>query len=210
MILQTEILETKSTMTSSTDTEVPEIEPVNHEEDPTVKQEEFTDNGLNDTNVQEKDPNMEEQEDTAGEELKARRWNHKKKIVLGLLLLGFIVFVIVDSTTTRYLRQGIESFLKWIENNAVAGIFAFMLVYFVATIVFIPGSILTLGAGFVFAEAFGLGGGLLVATLSVFIGANLGTILAFLFGRYLLRDWVKGLSKKYAIFEALDIGTCMV
>jgi hypothetical protein len=74
-------------------------------------------------------------------------------------------------------------------------------------VLFIPGSILTLGAGFVFANAFGLGLGIVVGTLSVFIGASAGSIVAFLVGRYLLRDWVKGLSKKYAIFEALDVGT---
>jgi uncharacterized membrane protein YdjX (TVP38/TMEM64 family) len=196
-------------MTSLSATEVPDIEPVNKQKGPTVKQE-FTDICLNATEVLDEDPEMEEQGDITEQELKARRWNNKKKIILGTLLLGFIIFVIVDSTTTGYLRRGIGNFLKWIENNAVAGMFAFMLVYFSATVVFIPGSILTLGAGFVFAKAFGLGGGLLIAILSVFIGASLGAIVAFLLGRYLLRDWVKDLSKKYAIFEALDIGTCMV
>ena len=195
-------------MTSLTDAIVPEI--MNGVEDPTVKQEEFTDVSLNDTIVREEDPDTEVQEDITEEELKARRWNHTKKIVLGLLFLGFIVFVIVDSTTTRHLRQGIENFLEWIENNAVPGIFSFMAVYSIATVAFIPGAILTLGAGLVFARAFGFGGGLLIAVVSVFIGASLGAIVAFLFGRYLLRDWVKGFSKKYAIFEALDVGMCTV
>lgn len=150
----------------------------------------------------------EEEEELTEEELKLRRWNRNKKIFIGLILLGFIIFVIVDSTTTGYLRSGIDTALKWIEANAVAGMFVFMLVYFVATVLFIPGSILTLGAGFVFANAFGLGVGLLIGTLSVFIGASAGAIVAFLLGRFLLRDWVKGLAGKYAVFEALDVGTC--
>jgi uncharacterized membrane protein YdjX (TVP38/TMEM64 family) len=70
---------------------------------------------------------------------------------------------------------------------------------------FIPGSILTLGAGFVFANAFGLGIGVLLGTVSVFFGASAGAICAFLIGRFLLREWVTTLTKKYAIFEALDI-----
>merc|ERR1712038_548869 len=74
----------------------------------------------------------------------------------------------------------------------------------IATVLFIPGSILTLGAGFVFANAFGLGVGVLLGTLSVFLGASAGATIAFLFGRYLFRDSVQGLTKKYAIFEALD------
>ena len=69
----------------------------------------------------------------------------------------------------------------------------------------IPGSILTLGAGFVFAKAFGLALGVVLASLSVFLGASLGAMLSFLLGRYLLRDWVQGLATKYSIFEALEI-----
>jgi uncharacterized membrane protein YdjX (TVP38/TMEM64 family) len=65
--------------------------------------------------------------------------------------------------------------------------------------------ILTLGAGFVFAAAFGLGGGMVLGTISVFIGASLGAIAAFLLGRYLLRDYVEKLNKKYTVFEALDV-----
>jgi uncharacterized membrane protein YdjX (TVP38/TMEM64 family) len=78
------------------------------------------------------------------------------------------------------------------------------LVYAVATVLFIPASILTLGAGFVFAAAFGLGGGIVLGVVSVFIGASIGAILSFLLGRYLLRDFVSTLIKKYTLFEALD------
>jgi uncharacterized membrane protein YdjX (TVP38/TMEM64 family) len=79
-------------------------------------------------------------------------------------------------------------------------------VYIVATLLFIPGSLLTLGAGFVFSMALhGLGVGVVVATLSVVIGASIGAILAFLLGRYLLLEQVRKLSKKYAIFEALNV-----
>jgi uncharacterized membrane protein YdjX (TVP38/TMEM64 family) len=79
-------------------------------------------------------------------------------------------------------------------------------VYILATLLFIPGSILTLGAGFVFSMALhGLGVGVLVGTLSVVIGASIGAILAFLLGRYLLLEQVRKLSKKYAIFEALNV-----
>lgn len=186
------------------DTKSPEIEPENEEEGPKLMEEEFTGVILDDAEAQ------HEEEVITEEELKDRRWKCNRKIFLGLILLGFIIFVVVDSTTTGYLRTGINNFLKWIEDNAVAGMFAFMLVYFAATILFIPGSILTLGAGFVFAKAFGLGVGLVIATLSVFIGASLGAIVAFLLGRYLLRDWVKGLANRYTIFQALDIGTLLV
>jgi hypothetical protein len=62
-----------------------------------------------------------------------------------------------------HFAMGVESFLEWIEANPVGGIFVFMLVYFVvAKVLFVPGSILTLGAGFFFASAVGLGVGVLL------------------------------------------------
>jgi len=145
------------------------------------------------------------QEVDGEEDLQLRRRNFYKKIAIAVILLSFIGFVIGDSLTNKYIRDGIQSFLEWIEENPVTGIFAFMGVYFLATVLFVPGSILTLGAGFVFANAFGLGVGLLLGTVSVFIGASFGAIAAFLVGRFLLRDWVKDLAKRYAIMEALDV-----
>jgi len=132
------------------------------------------------------------------------RKNRIQKIIIGLLLVAFVIYVIIDSATTKYIQSGVLSFLEWIENNPIPGFFVFMVVYFFATVLFIPGSILTLGAGFVFANAFGLGLGVLLGALSVFFGASAGGIMAFILGRYLFRDWVKGLTLKYAIFEALD------
>jgi uncharacterized membrane protein YdjX (TVP38/TMEM64 family) len=131
--------------------------------------------------------------------------NRVAKIIVAILLVAFILFVILDSTIGEgWVGDTVTSFLEWIEENPVAGLFAFMIVYFVATVLFVPGSILTLGAGFVFANAFGLGPGLLLGTLAVFFGASSGAIVAFLLGRFLLRDWVSRWTKKYTIFLALD------
>jgi len=138
---------------------------------------------------------------TDQQQIKQRRI---KKIIIAIVLLGFIAFVIADSLTNQYIKAGIDIFLKWIENNPLPGVFAFMGVYFIATVLFIPGSILTLGSGFIFANVFGLGFGVLLASVAVFIGASAGAIVAFLLGRYLLRDWVKTLTTKYPLFEAVD------
>lgn len=146
----------------------------------------------------------EEQE--GPEVLAAKKRARIKKILIGLTLVALVIFVIIDSTSNRYVAKGIQTFLEWFEKNPVAGLFAFMGVYFLATVLFIPGSILTLGAGFVFANAFGLGWGVLLATVSVFFGAVAGDITSFLLGRYLLRDWVQGWTQKYPIFKAIDKG----
>lgn len=77
-------------------------------------------------------------------------------------------------------------------------------VYFVATVLFIPGSLLTLGAGVIFSMAFSLGWGIVIGTISVLLGASLGAIVSFVLARFLLREQVGKLSKKYATFEALE------
>ena len=56
-----------------------------------------------------------------------------KKIVVAVIMAILIGGVIVDSFTEQFVKNGIEDFLEWIEENAVAGVFAFTGVYFVAT-----------------------------------------------------------------------------
>ncbi|AFY57999.1 hypothetical protein Riv7116_5631 [Rivularia sp. PCC 7116] len=90
----------------------------------------------------------------------------------------------------------LKNALEWINEQGTVGGIAFMLLYIVATVAFLPGSILTLGAGVVF--------GVFLGSVYVFIGATIGAIAAFLVGRYIARGWV---SKKIAgneKFAAVD------
>jgi uncharacterized membrane protein YdjX (TVP38/TMEM64 family) len=86
--------------------------------------------------------------------------------------------------------------LKWIENLGYIGGFVFILVYIIATVAFIPGSILTLGAGVVFGVVWG--------AIYVLIGATLGAIAAFLVGRYLAREWISQKIAGNQKFAAID------
>ncbi|TYQ31544.1 TVP38/TMEM64 family protein [Pseudanabaena sp. UWO310] len=84
----------------------------------------------------------------------------------------------------------------WIENLGYWGGLAFLFVYIIATIAFIPGSVLTLGGGAVF--------GVLWGSIYVFIGATLGAIAAFLIGRYFARDWIGKKIEGNQKFMAID------
>ena len=127
------------------------------------------------------------------------------KIIIATILIGIVIFVIIDSLTNKKISTGFQQFLTWIESNLVAGVFAFMGVYFIATVCFVPGSLLTLGSGFVFGSAVGVGYGVVLASVAVFVGATLGSIVAFLLGRYLMRDCVRTkLVRKYPVIEAVD------
>ena len=83
-----------------------------------------------------------------------------------------------------FFYRGAISFLKWIRKNPELGAFVFMLVYFLATILLIPGLILTIGCGIVFSQVVGQVGGLFLGAFVVFVGASSGASVAFLIARY--------------------------
>lgn len=93
-------------------------------------------------------------------------------------------------------QQLLRSALEWINQLGAIGAIAYIALYIIATIAFLPGSIVTLGAGVVF--------GLVLGSLYVFIGASLGATVAFLIGRYLARDWVFKKIASNEKFRAID------
>jgi hypothetical protein len=76
------------------------------------------------------------------------------RIVLTLFLVGILAFVIIDSFTNQYIEGILVGFINWIKENPSLGVLAVILVYIVATVLFVPGSILTLGTGYAFGSAF--------------------------------------------------------
>ena len=89
-----------------------------------------------------------------------------------------------------------QSALLWVQSLGYVGAIAFILIYIVATVTLIPGSLLTLGAGAIFGITWG--------SVYVFAGAILGETCAFLLGRYLARDWVFAKIAQNETFTALD------
>ncbi len=90
----------------------------------------------------------------------------------------------------------LQEALTWIQDLGAIGAIAFVALYLCATVLFVPGTILTLGAGAVF--------GVVLGSVYVFLGATLGAIAAFLVGRYLARDWVARRIEGNAKFKAID------
>jgi uncharacterized membrane protein YdjX (TVP38/TMEM64 family) len=88
------------------------------------------------------------------------------------------------------------SALEWVNYLGTVGAIAFIGLYILATVAFLPGSLLTLGAGVVFGVGLG--------SLYVFIGATLGATAAFLVGRYLARGWVSQKIADNLKFRAID------
>jgi uncharacterized membrane protein YdjX (TVP38/TMEM64 family) len=83
-----------------------------------------------------------------------------------------------------------------IDGLGAWGPVLFIGLYVLATVLFLPGFILTLGAGAVF--------GVVKGAMLVSAAATLGATCAFLLGRYLVRDAVARRLDRYPRFAAID------
>ncbi len=76
-----------------------------------------------------------------------------------------------------------EQIAAWITSLGWSGALVFMLLYILATVLFLPGSVLTLLGGALFGPFWG--------KLLNLTSATLGATLAILLSRYLASDWVE-------------------
>jgi uncharacterized membrane protein YdjX (TVP38/TMEM64 family) len=93
-----------------------------------------------------------------------------------------LVAAIVAAAVGMPLRQWLADGADWAEHHRYAAGGLFIVAYTVAGVLAVPGTILTLCAGFVF--------GLALGTPIVSAGSLLGAIAAFLVGRFYVGDWV--------------------
>jgi uncharacterized membrane protein YdjX (TVP38/TMEM64 family) len=90
----------------------------------------------------------------------------------------------------------LQNILTWVQGLGPIAPVAFILIYNIATVLLIPGSVLTLGGGVLF--------GLVWGSIYVLIAATLGATIAFLIGRYFTESWVKRQLQKYPKFAAIE------
>ena len=88
------------------------------------------------------------------------------------------------------------SMLLWVDSQGKSGAIAFVVIYAVATIICIPGSILALAGGALFGSFWG--------AIIVFLGGFLGAVSVFSLGRYLLKNWVKHQLSKNRYLQAIN------
>jgi uncharacterized membrane protein YdjX (TVP38/TMEM64 family) len=122
---------------------------------------------------------------------------HAGKSAVGRLV-ALIAIVVALFLAMKFLpvQEWLRNFNDWVGQMGVAGIFIFIIVYAVATVLLAPGAILTIGAGF----AFGLWKGF----LAVSGGATLGASLAFLVARFIARDKIETIAQRNEKFRRID------
>ncbi len=104
--------------------------------------------------------------------------------IAGILLLG------------RLAGGYLPVFAAWVEAQGAWGPVVFVAGYAVATIIAVPGTLLTLAAGAIF--------GILGGVIYVFIGALIGSSMAFLVARYLARPAVERRLAADPRFDQID------
>lgn len=128
--------------------------------------------------------------------MNARDEKPKARGLLKFILITVLVGVALVLVLKFDPRELLRSTLAWIGNLGAWGPLLFIAIYIVASVLFIPASVLTLGAGALF--------GIVRGSLYVIIGATLGATAAFLVGRYLARDWVARRIEANQKFKAID------
>jgi uncharacterized membrane protein YdjX (TVP38/TMEM64 family) len=120
----------------------------------------------------------------------------KMKRTLRILLGVLVLLLLIAGFRLLPAQNWLERFLDWASGTGYAGMAVFVVVYVIAAVFFLPGSILTLGAGAIF--------GLFWGTAVVSVGSTLGAGLAFIVGRYLARDRVSRWAMENPKFAAID------
>jgi len=116
----------------------------------------------------------------------------KWKVVLGIMLAAALVV----AARLLHVQDLLSAALEWIRGLGAMGPVIFVVTYVLASVFFLPGSVLTIGAGAIF--------GVIKGSIIVSIAATLGAASAFLVGRYLARGWVEKKIEGNERFKAID------
>lgn len=131
---------------------------------------------------------------TTAATMSEKRPGSRGKLVLILLIVAAVVAALLLGG--RQAGQFLPAFAARVEGLGVWGPVVFILGYAVATVAFIPGSLLTLAAGAIF--------GLARGTLYTFLGATLGASASFLIARYTARNAIERRIAGNPKFAAID------
>lgn len=126
------------------------------------------------------------------QEKRNNRWLAAAKALLALLLL----LVLFAGLRFLGIQELLKDSLDWVSGLGAWGVLLYILIYILACVLFVPGSILTLGAGVMF--------GVVKGSIVVSVAATCGATCAFLVGRYLARGWVAEKMVRYPRFQAID------
>jgi uncharacterized membrane protein YdjX (TVP38/TMEM64 family) len=119
----------------------------------------------------------------------------QRALPVAKLLIGIAALVALFALG-KIAGAHIHSFAQWVDGLGFWGPAVFIAGYAAAVVAFVPGSLLTLGAGAIF--------GLRDGVIYVFVAAAIGSGLAFLVARYVARSAIEQRMAGNAKFAAID------
>ena len=119
-----------------------------------------------------------------------------KKLAIGIAGAAVIVAIGVLVLRSPTFANAVVSGAEWARGAGAAGIAAFVIAYVIATVFLVPGSVLTVAAGF----TYGLGWGVVLVAPTAIVAAT----AAFLVGRVLVRERVTRRFGGGRRFQAID------
>ncbi|CAJ0631749.1 15845_t:CDS:2 [Entrophospora sp. SA101] len=120
----------------------------------------------------------------------------KKNIIKLLILVAFISTLIALLLIFR-IQDHIKDYLKYIEIHKKYGILIYLTIYIICVWFFLPGSLISIAAGFLFKPS-------ILAGAIIITGDVLAALGTFLFGKYIFSDWVMNQIEKRPTFKALN------
>ena len=120
----------------------------------------------------------------------------KPSSIFRIVTFAVLVVSIGASLFLLPTQEYLSWFLAWVQRIGPWGAVLLGAAYIPAALLFVPGSLLTLGAGF----ALGVG----LGTVAVSIGSTLGASAAFLAGRTLARGFIEAKLSHNPRFRAID------
>ena len=110
--------------------------------------------------------------------------------------LALLLLALAFALRSLPVRDSLERATLWIESLGWWAPATFLVLYVVCTLLLVPRTILTVGAGFLFGPLQGL--------LWALLAINLGATLAFWLGRHLARGIVERRTRDHGRIQALD------
>lgn len=130
-----------------------------------------------------------------------RAWQKK---VLTVVVVIISCVVVLDFWKFGYIKIGLEHFLAWMKAEPVLGFIAFIVLFALAIVAFIPPAVLVIMSTIVFTKEYGQLIGNAVSLGACSLGALLGAVLSFYRSHYMMRDLIKLFSRRYKIIRAAD------
>lgn len=107
---------------------------------------------------------------------------------IAILLKTLGIFTLINNL--------LDQAIAWVDGLGTWGVVAFIGIYVVASVLFVSGAALTLGAGALF--------GVVKGSILVSAASTLAATCSFLIGRYIARGWVSKQIESQPKFKAVD------